>query len=89
MNPTPLQHLLHKKAWTLWDLFLELKKNKTPCSYPTLISLKKGYRSKIVRHNGKIIKEKIKYNPNARTLNDIAKIFNVKTKQVYQDRSKE
>lgn len=90
MKPTPIQHLLHKKAWTLSDLFLKLKKNKTPCSYPTLLLIKKGYRKKIIRlPDGTISKfEKVPYHPNRRTLADIGKIFKVKPDQVYEDRSK-
>lgn len=91
MAPTKLQHLLHKKAWTLSNLFIELQKNETPLSYPILIMIKKGYRKKIIRDkDGKIIRhEKVKYNPNRHTLMDIAKIFKVKPEQVYEDRSKE
>lgn len=90
MDPTPLQHLLHEKAWTLSDLCIELKKRNTPCSYITLLLLKKGYRTKKTRDKfGEIIKEeKITYNPNRRTLADIAKVFKVKPEEVYADRSK-
>lgn len=88
MEPTPLQHLLHKKAWSLTDLEDRLKENNTPCSYPTLIMIKHGYRSKRIKNNdGKITKVKIKYQPNRRTLTDIAKIFKVNPLEIYQDRT--
>lgn len=89
MEPTPLQHLLQKKAWTLSHLKIKLDENKTPCSYPTLLMIKNGYRSKRVKNkDGQTTKGKIKYNPHRRTLTDIAKIFKVTPEEIYQDRSK-
>lgn len=88
MEPTPLQHLLHKKTWTLTYLQARLKENNTPCSYPTLLMIKNGYRSKRVKNkDGHLTKVKIKYKPNRRTLTDIAKIFKVNPLEIYQDRN--
>lgn len=90
-TPTPLQKLRHKKAWTLSQLYLKLREAETPISFPTLILLDHGYRSKVIRdENGKISrKEKLPYTPNPRTLADIARLFNVKPSAVYEDRSKQ
>lgn len=91
MNPTPLQHLRHKKAWTLSEVSRKLKEQCTPCSFPTLIYIDRGFKKKIIRDkSGKKIGEiRKKYSPNRRTLADIAKLFKVKPELIYQDRSKE
>lgn len=90
-TPTPLQKLRHKKAWTLSELNLKLIEAKTPVSFPTLINIDRGYRSKVLRDEfGKIDRrEKLPYHPNPRTLADIARLFNVKPSSVYKDRSKQ
>lgn len=90
LKATPLKKLRHKKGWRLIKVKQELDKRGTPISWPTLLKIEHGYKTGIIRGlNGKILKEqKLLYRPSRRTLADIAKLFKVDIKDVYQDRSK-
>lgn len=91
MNPTPLKHLRHKKAWTLSEVSKRLSEQGTPCSFPTLVNIDRGFKKNIIRDSkgNKIKESKKKYSPNRRTLADIAKLFKVDATLVYDDRSKD
>lgn len=92
-NPTPLARLLFDNGLDLIDL-----KEPTKICYPTLLNVNHGFKTKVVikMEDGKPvldekqepIKEKIKveYNPEARTLRDIADFFRVKPEEVYEKR---
>lgn len=90
MKPTPLRNLRHKKGWRLNLVHKKLMAQGTPVSWPTLLKIDHGFKKDIIRKNGVIVKEKkIPYNPSSRILADIAKLFKVKAKDMYQDRSKD
>lgn len=91
LKPTPLQKLRHKKAWRLKRVHKELIKQGTPVSWPTLLKIDHGCKTVIVRGPDKKIlhEKKVAYHPYERTLSDIAKLFKVKSTQIYEDRSKE
>lgn len=90
INATPLQTLRHQKGWRLIQVHEKLKDAGTPVSWPTLLKIDHGYVKKIIRKDGVIIKEKrLPYKPNPRILSDIGKLFHVKAKDMYKDRSKD
>jgi len=92
-NPTPLARLLFEHGLDLADL-----KKPTKICYPTLLNVCHGFKTKTVikMEDGNPvldgeqnpIKEKIKieYNPEDRTLRDIAEFFGVSAEEVYEKR---
>lgn len=86
MNPSPLRHLRHKKAWKLIHVYSKLQDQGTPVSWPTLEKIDHGFKS-VRDKDGNMIRKK--YTPQRRILVDIAKLFKVKPDKIYEDRSKD
>ena len=89
LRATPLQKLRHQKGWRLIRVQRELQKQGTPISWPTLINIDRGFKVVVIRDENKQILEerKLPYKPGKRLLTDIADLFDVPVKKIYQDRS--
>lgn len=81
MDPTPLRKFRHQKGWRLIQVETELKKKKIPISWPMLVNIDRGYKTK-----GKI---KLSYFPGEIIRKKLSKLMNLKPNKVYADRSKD
>lgn len=89
MQITPLKKLRFKIGWRLNKLHQELKRKKLYISWPTLVKIDNACRYiEIKNAQGKIIdKKKVKYNPNKKSIQKIAKLLRVKKSAVYSQKN--
>lgn len=81
MNPTPLRKFRHKKGWRLVQVERELKRKKISISWPMLVNIDRGFKTK-----GKI---KFSYFPGETIRKKLSKLMGIEPAKVYIDRSKD
>lgn len=81
MKPTPLRKWRHNKGWRLNCVEKELIRKKIPISWPMLVNIDRGFKTK-----GKI---KFSYFPGEAIRKKLSKLMQLKPEKVYADRSQE
>lgn len=81
MEPTPLRKWRHNKGWRLVRVEKELKSKSIPISWPMLVNIDRGFKTK-----GKI---KFSYFPGEAIRKKLSRLMNLKPERVYADRSQE